>query len=179
MLSERKLRPQLKHMMRNQQTSRARVHPRSDGSRSRPAKPAKRPPRDNRNNKLTPEDVIEIRRLRPTTILRKIAARFNVSIAAISAVCQGHSYPGIGGDTVSGPGRIVGRVGCAPKPSRWARRQTRCTYCREDIPINGAATRAICDSCALGISRRVIIYDRDAGIGEIPEDLRRRYSLSG
>jgi hypothetical protein len=135
---------------------------------------AKRSPRDNQNYKLTLKDVTEIRRLRPTMVLRELAKQFGVSLSAISAVCQGHSSAGVGSGPVGGPVRR------GPKPARrWGKRYSNCIYCRGPIPVQGQATRGVCPTCMNRAFKTITIYDRDAQIGEIPEALRRRYSLSG
>jgi hypothetical protein len=156
-------------MMRNQKTSRARVCPRSDGSR-KPGAPggrsaglparAKADPAKPANKKgVLADHVDEIRRLAQAGMRQSnIARKVKVTSPAIRKLLGGGSYK---------------------RRGRWARRQTQCTYCRDNIPVNGASTKSICDSCALRMSSKVTVYDRDKGIGEVPENLRRRYSLSG
>jgi hypothetical protein len=64
------------------------------------------------------------------------------------------------------------------KNSQFGKRYSKCVRCWGPIRVNGSATRGYCNECIeLGL-RALTIYDRDAGIGEIPETLRR-YSLQG
>jgi hypothetical protein len=127
-----------------QPSARARVYPRSEGSRkpgtpggrsaglpacakARPAKPANA---RGAKNLLSRIQLAEIVRLRAAgESLKVLAGRFGISVSGIAAAYRRAS---------SG----------APKLSRWGRRQSSCSYCDASIPVSGSATRGVCQSCA-------------------------------
>lgn len=67
----------------------------------------------------------------------------------------------------------------ANKNSHFGKRFSKCCACWAPIPVSGSATRGFCSSCSQRACDTITVYDRDKGIGEVPETLRRRYSLSG
>jgi hypothetical protein len=98
-----------------------------------------------------------VRRRAAGETLASLAAAFGLSLAGVGAVY---------------------RKATGSKPRRWGGRRTfKCGYCAVPIPVGAGPMRSICGPC----SDRVCapLYDRDKGIGAIPETLRRRYSLSG
>ena len=65
------------------------------------------------------------------------------------------------------------------KSRRWGKRYSQCCSCRAPIAVSGMATRGFCDRCTQRACEKITVFDRDKGVGAIPEALRRRYSLQG
>jgi hypothetical protein len=141
------------------------------GQRVTPHVKATDPAKPEYRRGILEKHVPEILRLHAAgTPVDNIAKRFGSSRAAIYKITSGRSY----------------RAG-ALDPGRGRRRGARrCEWCGTPFKLKFVKGRGaekwtlqqqICPSCSDRCWN--IRFDRDKGIGEIPEDLRRRYSLSG
>ncbi len=91
------------------------------------------------------------------------------------------------GESYSSIGRVFGAShsavraiirGEAYKRGWGTRRQSFCAFCRGPVRVEANATRLICDACSGRAADLLTVYDRDKGIGEVPDNLKRRYLQS-